>query len=359
MAATPGCSSSTCSASGGSAGKCSSRQAGAGDARRARAQRPKSPTSPPSWASTASTTRRACSTARPARRPPVCRELRSLGIVRDVDLLLNVWASSPTRSSSGRAPARLPRHRSRLPADVAGPRSRGRLRRPRRARDGRRADRPAGLRDPRPAGWTGSRRRSRSCSSVAARRAAAADRSRASRAGAARTARSSTPASARPARARVPPLRALPELTGRAFELALEIHAAEAADLALLRDTAGRSSTRRGAAEPRATATTSPVDGGVDGREGHVRAARSGWFSDRASATSPAVGRSSRRTPACERPLPAGAGLLAFATLDEAAACVEAIAVDYSGTRAARAIAEERFDSDRVLGRLLDRLGVA
>jgi hypothetical protein len=52
---------------------------------------------------------------------------------------------------------------------------------------------------------------------------------------------------------------------------------------------------------------------------------------------------------------PLGEGLLAFATLDEAAAGVEAIAGDYPRhCRAAREIAEAEFDSDRVLTRFLD-----
>jgi hypothetical protein len=57
---------------------------------------------------------------------------------------------------------------------------------------------------------------------------------------------------------------------------------------------------------------------------------------------------------------PTGEGLLTFTTLDEAAAGVEAIGRDYDRhCRAARAIAVEHFDSDKVLGRLLADLGVA
>jgi hypothetical protein len=52
-----------------------------------------------------------------------------------------------------------------------------------------------------------------------------------------------------------------------------------------------------------------------------------------------------------------GAGLLTFSTLDEAASGVEAIAGDYSRhARAARDLAEELFDSDKVLTTLLDKL---
>jgi hypothetical protein len=45
--------------------------------------------------------------------------------------------------------------------------------------------------------------------------------------------------------------------------------------------------------------------------------------------------------------------------LEEAVEGIDAIAADYDRhSRAARAIAEEFFDSDKVLRRLLDRLGI-
>jgi hypothetical protein len=57
---------------------------------------------------------------------------------------------------------------------------------------------------------------------------------------------------------------------------------------------------------------------------------------------------------------PTGEGLLTFTTLDEAAAGAENLMRDYPRhARAARALAEEFFDSDKVLGRLLANVGVA
>jgi len=54
---------------------------------------------------------------------------------------------------------------------------------------------------------------------------------------------------------------------------------------------------------------------------------------------------------------PIGEGLLTFSTLDEAATGVEAITKDYSKhSRAARELAEEFFDSDKVLTALLEKL---
>jgi len=52
--------------------------------------------------------------------------------------------------------------------------------------------------------------------------------------------------------------------------------------------------------------------------------------------------------------LPCGEGLLAFTTLDEAAAAIENVQRDYAHhCKAARQIAEAYFDSDKVLGDVL------
>jgi hypothetical protein len=57
---------------------------------------------------------------------------------------------------------------------------------------------------------------------------------------------------------------------------------------------------------------------------------------------------------------PVGDGLLVFRTLDEAIRGVERIKSNYEHhCRAARALAEEYFDSDKVLGRLLDDMDIA
>jgi hypothetical protein len=57
---------------------------------------------------------------------------------------------------------------------------------------------------------------------------------------------------------------------------------------------------------------------------------------------------------------PADRGLVAFRTLDEAARGADLIMRDYEAhARAARAIAEQWFDSDRVLTDLLRTMGVS
>jgi hypothetical protein len=54
--------------------------------------------------------------------------------------------------------------------------------------------------------------------------------------------------------------------------------------------------------------------------------------------------------------LPTGSGLLTFRTVEEAVGALKTMDEDYlSHARAAREIAEQHFDSDRVLGLLLER----
>ena len=93
-------------------------------------------------------------------------------------------------------------------------------------------------------------------------------------------------------------------------------------------------------------------------KEQNVRL-RSGWFSDR-SATYLASGRPViTQDTGFGRVLPTGVGLHAWRTAEEAAYAVEAVLADPVGQgRAAREIAEECFDSDVVLGRLLADLGL-
>ena len=85
-----------------------------------------------------------------------------------------------------------------------------------------------------------------------------------------------------------------------------------------------------------------------------------GWFSDRSAcylaAGRPVVAQDTGFTSV----LPNGEGLLTFRTLDEAAEHIRAVGADYDRhCRAARAIAEEYFDSDRVLSRLVEEATAA
>ena len=86
---------------------------------------------------------------------------------------------------------------------------------------------------------------------------------------------------------------------------------------------------------------------------------RSGWFSDRAACYL-AAGR-----PVVEQDtgfgdvLPLGPGLHAFRTVEEAARAIEAIEADYARASAhAAAVARECFAADRVVGGLLELVGL-
>jgi glycosyltransferase involved in cell wall biosynthesis len=85
---------------------------------------------------------------------------------------------------------------------------------------------------------------------------------------------------------------------------------------------------------------------------------RCGWFSDRSvrylAAGKPVV----LQDTGFSQNLPVGEGLLAFATIDEAADAVDDVASNYAEhSRAARRLAEEHFDADVVLSQFADEVG--
>ena len=94
--------------------------------------------------------------------------------------------------------------------------------------------------------------------------------------------------------------------------------------------------------------------------QGMYTQTRSGWFSDR-TVRYLASGRPAlvQETGFSEH-LPTGRGLLRFETFDQAIDGVEQIASNYEEhCAAARSIAEQFFDSNKVLGRLMEEIGVA
>jgi glycosyltransferase involved in cell wall biosynthesis len=86
---------------------------------------------------------------------------------------------------------------------------------------------------------------------------------------------------------------------------------------------------------------------------------RSGWFSDR-SACYLAAGRPVvTQDTGFGKFIPTGEGLFAFNTMEEIVAALEAINTDYERhSRAARKLAAEHFSADRVLGKLLQHMGL-
>jgi len=152
------------------------------------------------------------------------------------------------------------------------------------------------------------------------------------------------------------PLIDAPRRAGARFALALGIHPDERSDLDALRrhgwelidpDMAAGTPRRY-----RHFVRRSWAEFGL-AKQGYVASA-CGWFSDRSicylASGRPVLAQDTGFSPY----LPTGEGLIAFRTSDDIAAGVEALRRDYVGhRRAARAIAEETFDSDRVLTRLL------
>ncbi len=155
---------------------------------------------------------------------------------------------------------------------------------------------------------------------------------------------------------------ALPTLCDELFEIALDIHSAEVSDIALL--TSNR------------WTRVDPVDAAGDpgayqrfirGSKAEFLVAkgmyvdtRGGWFSDRSTCYLASGKPVLAQDTGLRAHYPVGEGLLLFDTLEEARDGVTAISRDYCRhARAARAVAEEYFDSDKVLGSLLGKLGVA
>jgi Phosphotransferase enzyme family len=152
----------------------------------------------------------------------------------------------------------------------------------------------------------------------------------------------------------------LPARSGQRFELALDIDPGETRDIEALAQHGWR------LLDPRAVAgTPSTYSDFVRGSRGELGIAkegyvvsRCGWFSDR-SACYLASGRPvlAQDTGFDDR-LPTGAGLFVFDTTDGAVVSIEELRRDFGRhARAARAIAEEFLDSDRVLRRLLQEVG--
>ncbi len=156
------------------------------------------------------------------------------------------------------------------------------------------------------------------------------------------------------------PLLGLPRLTPEKLLLALSIHPGETRDLAALAENGWE------CVDP-ATVTDTPeryqqfiqgswAEFGV-AKSGYVHS-RCGWFSDR-SVCYLASGRPVlAQDTGLARLLPTGEGLLLFESLEEAVAGIAELRCNYPAhAKRARAIAEDYFESDKVLTRLLHSLG--
>ena len=151
----------------------------------------------------------------------------------------------------------------------------------------------------------------------------------------------------------------LPRLAGGTFELALDIHESDAADARRLAAGGWR------LVAPAVVSTPAAYRRYVQGSDAEIMVAkgiyvgtRGGWLSERSlcylASGRPVLAQDTGFAD-CH---PAGEGLLAFSTPEEALAGIEAIrARPARHAAAARELAREEFGSDRVLSRLLDRVG--
>lgn len=158
-------------------------------------------------------------------------------------------------------------------------------------------------------------------------------------------------------------LLSLPErVEGATFELALDIHDGDAADLEALRAAGWAVVRPREVAPTPATFAAYLRDSGAElsAAQGAYVASRCGWVSDR-SAAYLASGRPALvQDTGFAAVLPVGEGLLAFSDLAGAEEEARRILADPAGhAAAARELARAHLDSDLVIGRLLEAIGVA
>jgi hypothetical protein len=154
---------------------------------------------------------------------------------------------------------------------------------------------------------------------------------------------------------------ALPTMTGHAFEIALDVDPADGQDVdALQRHDWRVVDPKKVAADPIAFRRYIQQSGAeCSVAQGIYVETRTGWFSDRTvrylASGKPALVQDTGFSDT----YPTGRGLVAFRTLDEAARGADSIMRDYAAhARAARAIAEDWFDSNKVLTGLLRHMGV-
>ena len=152
----------------------------------------------------------------------------------------------------------------------------------------------------------------------------------------------------------------LPKMTDEKFMMALAIHPDEKKDLAALKDNGWKllnplhvSSTP---SQYRRFIQTSKAEFGI-AKSGYVTS-RCGWFSDRSvcylASGRPVIAQET----GFSQYVQTGEGLFSFETKEDVLAGIDAINRNYARhSRAARAVAEEYFDSDKVLSRLLESVG--
>jgi hypothetical protein len=154
----------------------------------------------------------------------------------------------------------------------------------------------------------------------------------------------------------------LPRRANQTFEIALNIHPADDKDRRLLLEHGWQLVDPQAVApDPWAFRRYVQTSGGeFSVAQGIYVETNSGWFSDRTvhylASGKPVLVQDT----GFSRHLPGGLGLVPFRAIDDAAAGANKIGKDYAAhARAARAIAEEYFDSDKVLTKLLAEVDIS
>ncbi len=154
----------------------------------------------------------------------------------------------------------------------------------------------------------------------------------------------------------------LPRRSAQHFELALNIHPDDGRDLrALLEHGWDIADPNAAGADPdtfRHYVQRSGAEFSV--AQGIYVDTNSGWFSDRTTRYLASGRPALVQDTGFSRFVPSGDGLIGFRSLGEAVAGADRIAADHGGhCEAARALAEQYFDSDRVLARFCDEAGIS
>jgi hypothetical protein len=151
----------------------------------------------------------------------------------------------------------------------------------------------------------------------------------------------------------------LPRSTGGQFEIALDIDSADRADKLLLESNSWTLIAPRSISSDPRQYQRFIQDSGAEfmvAKNIYVET-RGGWFSDRSSCYLASGKPVLAQDTGLSSLYPIGQGLLTFESLDEAIANVREISHNYDAhARAARAIAVEYFDSNKVLRSLLDKV---
>jgi hypothetical protein len=153
----------------------------------------------------------------------------------------------------------------------------------------------------------------------------------------------------------------IPRLSPYSFEIALSIDSGDREDFDRLRKHNWKITDPKSVApDPEAFRRYIQTSGAeFSAAQGIYVDTGSGWFSDRTTRYLASGKPALVQETGFSRQIPSGEGLISFRTLKEAVEGAERIVRDYDRhCQAARHLAEDYFDSDKVLGRMMEEAGV-